>query len=99
MCYTDAPEYPEHTGMGLTLGEGMAGMTPQQRENWMKETIIEGNAVLPNRKSSLFTGFRFLELLERWGATSIEMEQITRKGIEKEADHAFPIDGPGMGLI
>ena len=35
-------EYPEITGMGLTLGEGMGGMTPQQREDWMRQTIIEG---------------------------------------------------------
>ena len=35
-------EYPDLTGMGLTLGEGMGGMTPQQREDWMKATIIEG---------------------------------------------------------
>ena len=26
-------EYPEITGMGLTLGEGMAGMTPEERED------------------------------------------------------------------
>jgi hypothetical protein len=35
-------EYPDLTGMGLTLGEGMGGMTPTQREAWMKATIIEG---------------------------------------------------------
>ncbi|MEJ0054366.1 MAG: hypothetical protein WDN75_01145 [Bacteroidota bacterium] len=35
-------EYPELDGIGMTLGEGMGGMTPQQRENWMKETIIAG---------------------------------------------------------
>lgn len=33
-------EYPDLTGFGLTLGEGMGGMTPQQREDWMKATII-----------------------------------------------------------
>ncbi len=35
-------EYPDLTGIGLTLGEGMGGMTPQQRESWIKETIIDG---------------------------------------------------------
>ena len=45
-------EYPDLTGMGLTLGEGMGGMTPQQREDWMKATIIEGMR-RANRKSKL----------------------------------------------
>ena len=35
-------EYPDLTGIGLTLGEGMAGMVPQEREDWMFETYIEG---------------------------------------------------------
>ena len=45
-------EYPDLTGMGLTLGEGMGGMTPQQRENWIGETIIQGMK-LADRKSKL----------------------------------------------
>jgi hypothetical protein len=85
-------EYPDLTGMGLTLGEGMGGMTPQQRENWMKETIIEGMQ-LANRKSKLIHRIPFSGNTGSLGATSIEMEQITRKGIEKEAAMDF-IDGP-----
>lgn len=47
-CVTQVlEEYPDLTGFGLTLGEGMAGMTPQERETWMTETIIEPT-VLPN---------------------------------------------------
>ena len=45
-------EYPGLTGMGLTLGEGMGGMSPQQREDWKRETIIEGMRVA-KRKSKL----------------------------------------------
>jgi hypothetical protein len=85
-------EYPDLTGMGLTLGEGMAGMTPQERENWMKETIIEGMR-LANRKSKLIHRIPFSGNTASLGATSIEMEQITRKGIEKEAAMEF-IEGP-----
>ncbi len=85
-------EYPDLTGMGLTLGEGMGGMTPQQRENWMKETIIEGMR-LANRKSKLIHRIPFSGNTGSAGATSIEMEQITRKGIEKEAAMDF-IEGP-----
>lgn len=85
-------EYPDLTGMGLTLGEGMAGMTPLQREDWMKETIIEGMR-LANRKSKLIHRIPFSSTTGSLGPTSIEMEQITRKGIEKEAAMDF-IDGP-----
>lgn len=85
-------EYPDLTGMGLTLGEGMGGMTPQQREDWMKATIIEGMR-LGNRKSKLIHRIPFSSTTGSLGPTSIETEQLTRKGIEQEADMEF-IDPP-----
>jgi hypothetical protein len=85
-------EYPELTGMGLTLGEGMGGMTPQERENWMRETIIEGMH-LANRKSKLIHRIPFSGNTGSAGFTTIEMEQITRKVIEKESAMDF-IEGP-----
>ncbi len=77
-------EYPDLTGIGLTLGEGMGGMTPQQRESWIKETIIKGMS-LANRKSKLIHRIPFSGNTGSLGATNIEMEQITRKAIEQEA--------------
>ena len=92
-CVTQVlQEFPDLTGMGLTLGEGMGGMTPQQRENWMKETIIEGMR-LANRKLKLIHRIPFSGNTGSLGATTIEMEQITRKGIEKEAAMDV-IEGP-----
>lgn len=85
-------EYPDLTGMGLTLGEGMGGMTPQQREDWMKATIIEGMR-LANRKSKLIHRIPFSSTTGSLGPTSIETEQLTREGIEQEAAMDF-IDGP-----
>lgn len=81
-------EYPDLTGMGLTLGEAMGGMTPQQREDWMKETIIEGMR-LANRKSKLVHRIPFSGNTASLGATTVEMEQVTRKGIEREANMDF----------
>jgi len=77
-------EYPELDGLGMTLGEGMGGMTPQQRENWMKETIIAGmrNA---KRKSKLIHRIPFSSTTSSLGPTSIETERLTRRGIEQEA--------------
>jgi hypothetical protein len=85
-------EYPDLTGFGLTLGEGMAGMTPQQRENWMKETIIEGmrNA---GRKTKLVHRIPFSSTTGSLDVTSIETEKLTRKEIEEQGNMDF-IEGP-----
>jgi hypothetical protein len=85
-------EYPELTGFGLTLGEGMAGMTPQQREDWMFETYIEGMRQA-GRPVKLVHRIPFSSTTESLGATSVELEQLTRNAIEKEAKLDF-IDGP-----
>lgn len=85
-------EYPTLTGLGLTLGEGMAGMTPQQREDWMFETYIEGMR-RSGRKVKLVHRIPFSSTTESLGATSVELEQLTRRSIEREADLDF-IQGP-----
>lgn len=85
-------EYPELTGFGLTLGEGMAGMNPQQREDWMFETYIEGMR-LAGRPSKLVHRIPFSSTTESLGATSVDLEKLTRKAIEREAKLDF-IDGP-----
>ena len=84
-------EYPDLTGIGLTLGEGMGGMTPQERENWMQETIIEGMQKA-DRKSKLIHRIPFSGNTGSLGATSVELEKITRTGIEKEATMDCIID-------
>jgi hypothetical protein len=85
-------EYPELTGMGLTLGEGMAGMTPQQREDWISETYIEGMR-LAGRPVKLVHRIPFSSTTESLGATSVELERLTRNAIEREAKLDF-IQGP-----
>jgi hypothetical protein len=81
-------EYPDLTGMGLTLGEGMGGMTPGQREAWVRETFIEGMR-LAHRPSSFIHRIPLSSNTGSGGATSIETEQLTRQIIETEADQAF----------
>lgn len=85
-------EYPDLTGFGLTLGEGMGGMTPQQREDWMKATIIEGMR-LANRKTKLVHRIPFSSTTGSLGITSIDTEKLTRKSIESEGALDF-IEGP-----
>lgn len=92
-CVTQVlKEYPELTGFGLTLGEGMAGMSPQQREEWMFDTYINGMSEA-GRKSKLVHRIPFSSTKESLGATSVDLERLTRKAIEKEAAQDF-IDGP-----
>ncbi|XWW44672.1 hypothetical protein JYG30_18200 [Fibrella sp. USSR17] len=85
-------EYPELTGFGLTLGEGMGGMTPQQREDWMTATIIDGMR-LANRKTKLIHRIPFSSTTGSLGVTSIETEKLTRKSLEREGSLPF-IEGP-----
>lgn len=92
-CVTQVlQEYPDLTGIGLTLGEGMAGMSPQQREDWIFDTYIEGMRQA-GRKSKLVHRIPFSSTTESLGATSVEVERLTRKAIEKEAGQEF-IQGP-----
>jgi len=35
-------EYPDLTGIGITLGEGMNNMTPREREDWLLRTEVAG---------------------------------------------------------
>lgn len=92
-CVTQVlQEYPELTGFGLTLGEGMGGMTPRQREDWMTETIIEGMR-LCGRKTKLVHRIPFSSTTGSLGVTSIDTEKLTRKSLEREGKLDF-IDGP-----
>ncbi|RDV17199.1 hypothetical protein DXT99_01445 [Pontibacter diazotrophicus] len=81
-------EYPTLTGMGLTLGEGMAGMTPQQREDWIYDTYIEGMRQV-GRPLKLVHRIPFSSTTESLGATSVDLERLTRKSIEREANLDF----------
>lgn len=81
-------EYPDITGMGLTLGEGMGEMSPQQREDWMKETIIEGMR-LSGRKLKLIHRIPFSSTESSLGVTSIDTEKLTRKAIDEEGEFSF----------
>ncbi|MBU1822582.1 MAG: glycoside hydrolase family 20 zincin-like fold domain-containing protein [Bacteroidetes bacterium] len=85
-------EYPDLTGFGLTLGEGMGGMTPQQREDWMKATIIEGMR-MAGRKTKLIHRIPFSSTTGSLGVTSVDTEKLTRKSIEAEGALDF-IEGP-----
>ena len=75
-------EYPDLSGIGFTLGEGMGGMTPQQRQDWVNEALIEGMRAA-NRKSKLIFRVPLSANLGSGGSTNLETEILTRKAIER----------------
>jgi len=85
-------EYPELTGIGFTLGEGMGGFTSQGREDWMKDVYIAGMKAA-GRPVKLIHRIPFSSTTGSLSTPTIETEVLTRKAIEEEADMSF-IEGP-----
>lgn len=83
-------EYPNLDGIGLSHGEGMGGMTPQERQDWMDDVIIPG-ALAADRPVKLIHRAPFSANLDSGGSTSSTAEVITRRAMERLGD-AF--DGP-----
>jgi hypothetical protein len=81
-------EYPELDGMGITHGEMMGGMSPEEREDWIHQTIIEGMR-LSGRKVKLVHRIPLSADKNSGGSTSREAEIITRNIIESEAELDF----------
>ncbi|QDK79930.1 hypothetical protein EXU85_15455 [Spirosoma sp. KCTC 42546] len=75
-------EYPDLSGFGFTHGEAMWGMTPQQRQDWFGETILEGMR-RANRKAKLIHRIPLSANVALGGSTSVETEQLTRKAMEQ----------------
>ncbi len=67
-------EYPNLSGLGFTHGEAMRGMTPAQRQDWFKDTFIEGIR-LADRKTKLIHRIPLL--------ADKDAEQLTRDAMEE----------------
>lgn len=74
-------EYENLTGIGITLGERMGGMTSEERKNWIDRTIIAGlkNA---QREARLIYRAPLSAGKSSIGTVSVSTEQLTRKAIE-----------------
>lgn len=75
-------EYPDLSGFAISHGEGMGGMTPRERQDWMNETMIEGMR-LADRPVKFIHRVPFSAGTGSEGSTSMDTEQITRKAMEK----------------
>jgi len=74
-------EYPNLAGIGVSLGESMAGMTPQEREDWILDTIIAGMKAA-DRPARLIHRAPFSAGLGQGGSTSATTEKLTRSALE-----------------
>jgi hypothetical protein len=81
-------EYPELDGMGITHGEAMGGISPQEREDWLHQTIVLGMGDV-GRKLKLVHRIPLSANKNSGGSTSKEAEEITRKLIEEDAKLDF----------
>ena len=92
-CVTQVlEEYPDLTGVGPTLAEGMGGMTPEQREAWSMEVLIEGMKQA-NRTMKYIHRAPASAGTSSGPSTSVEAERLTRSVIEQEAEMGFT-EGP-----
>ena len=77
-------EYPDLDGIGVSHGEGMAGMTPLARQQFVDEVYIAG-ALNAKRKQpvKLIHRVPFSSGLSSGPGVSTDVEQITRTAMEK----------------
>jgi hypothetical protein len=77
-------EYPDLDGIGVSHGEGMAGMTPLQRQQFVDEVFIAGAlAVKRKQPVKLIHRVPFSSGLSSGPGVSTDVEQITRTAMEK----------------
>jgi hypothetical protein len=81
--------YPDLTGLGITLGEGMGNMTAEERQNWILENYI-GGVRMASRKIKFIYRVPLSAGTSSGGATSVETEQLTRSAL----DTLTCFDGP-----
>jgi hypothetical protein len=82
-------EYEDLDGIGVSHGEGMAGMTPAQRQQFVDEVYIQGALdVRRKRPVKLIHRVPFSSGLDSGPGVSASVEQITRDAMEK-LDHRF----------
>ena len=74
-------EYTNLTGVGLSLGEAMGGMTAEDRQQWIMDTFIAGIQAA-DRPAKLIHRVPFSAGLKNGGSTSKMTETITREALE-----------------
>ena len=85
-CVTQMLEtYPDLDGIGLSHGEGMAGMTPLERQAWMDDVIVAG-MLNANRRSRLIHRVPFSSGTSSDPGVGRDVEWVTRDAMERLGD-------------
>jgi len=83
-------EYPNLDGIGISHGEGMAGMTPLQRQRWMDDVLIAG-MLEADRPVKLIHRVPFSSGISSAPGVSKSVEEVTRAAMERLEDR---FEGP-----
>jgi len=75
-------EYPDLDGIGISHGEGTAGMTPAQRQEWVDDVLIAG-ALDAGRPVKLIHRVPFSSGTSSEPGVSKNVEQVTRAAMER----------------
>lgn len=78
-------EYPDLDGIGISHGEGMANMTPLQRQEWIDDVLIAG-MLEADRPVKLIHRVPFSSGLSSEPGVSQDVEQVTRDAMERLGD-------------
>ena len=81
--------YPDLTGLGITLGEGMGNMTAEERQQWILDNYVQGMR-MASRKVKFIYRVPLSAGTSSGGATSVETEKLTRTAL----DTLTCFDGP-----
>ena len=82
-------EYPDLDGIGVSLGEGMGGMTPVQRQQWVNDVLIAG-MLDAKRPVKLIYRVPFSSGTSSEPGVSRDVERSTREAIEQLDDRFEP---------
>ena len=85
-------EYPNLDGIGVSHGEGMAGMTPLERQQFVDEVYVAGALAAKRAQPvKLIHRVPFSSGLDSGPGVSADVEKITRAAMEKLGNR---FDGP-----
>jgi len=77
-------EYPDLTGLGITLGERMGGQTPEERRTWLDEAFFAGITAAKRPVKFIYRAPLSADT-KSGGTTSEENDRLTRAQIERIA--------------
>jgi hypothetical protein len=90
-CVTQVlEEYPGLDGIGISHGEGMAGMTPLERQQWVDDVLIAG-MLAADRPVKLIHRVPFSSGTSSDPGVSKDVEEVTRAAMERLGDR---FEGP-----